>query len=397
MGGYAGTICELLLAETARTGGPVRLAAVCDPRPTDHPRLLERLRKFDVKVCSSYDEMLHEKLEAVWLPLPIHLHRSTTELALNAGLAVMCEKPVAGSVDDLDAIAAVQSRTGLPVGIGYQDLYDPATLQLKQRLLAGEIGDIRQVVLRGTWPRDDQYFNRNNWAGKLRQEDCWVLDSPANNAMAHFLNLALFLTGSGLRDSAEPVSVDAELYRANAIENFDTCALRVTTARGAVLLVLLTHACQTNFGPIIELRGTAGVALYTAFKDFKITRRGSGESVSTGTNVRAAMVDRFARWVRGSLGNDLVATLATSRPPLVVVNGASEAVGIHDIPADCVGSISTPEGGRLRFIEDIEQAFEICGRLFKLPHETGTFPWTTPHGTRDLKGYRHFNGPHAVG
>jgi hypothetical protein len=105
------------------------------------------------------------------------------------------------------------------------------------------------------------------------------------------------------------------------------------------------------------------------------------------------MVDRFSRWVRGTLGNDLVATLATSRPPLVVVNGASEAVGIHDIPADCVGSVSTPEGGQLRFIDGIEQAFEQCGRLFKLPHETGAFPWTAPHGTRDLRGYRHFAGP----
>jgi predicted dehydrogenase len=397
MGGYAGTICDLLVDESVRTGGPVRLAAVCDPRPADHPRLLERLAKADVKVFDSYPEMLKEKLEAVWLPLPIHLHRSTTELAMNKGLAVMCEKPVAGSVDDLDAIADLQARTGLAVAIGYQDIYDPATLQLKQRILAGDIGQIQQVVLRGTWPRDDQYFNRNNWAGKLRQGDCWVLDSPVNNAMAHFLNLALFLVGPSLRDSAEPVSIDAELYRVNQIENFDTCALRVTTKQGAVLLVLLTHACQTNFGPIIELRGSAGSAQYTAFKDYKITRRGSSETVSTGRNVRVAMVDRFARWMRGTLGNDLVATLSTSRPPLVVVNGASEAAFIRDIPVECVGSISTPEGGRLRFIEGIEQAFEQCGRLFKLPHETGAFAWTAAHGTRDLHAYRHFNGPRVGG
>jgi predicted dehydrogenase len=393
MGGYAGTICDLLLDESARDGAPVHLAAVCDPRPEDHSRLRERLRSADVKIFSDYAQMLRENLDAVWLPLPIHLHRSATELALNAGLAVMCEKPVAGSIDDLDAIAALQSHTNRPVAIGYQDMYDPATLLLKQRLLAGDIGDIRRVVLRGTWPRDDQYFNRNNWAGKLRVGDAWVLDSPVNNAMAHFLNLALFLLGPSPKDSAVPVSIDAELYRVNAIENFDTCALRITLESGAVLLVLLTHACQVNFGPTIELRGDDGTIVYTAFKGFEVIRHGGSETVGSSRNVRVAMVDRFTRLVRGTLGDELVATLATSRPPLVVVNGASEAAIIHNIPSGFVGCTGTGEGGQLRFIENIEQAFERCARQFKLPHETAAFSWTHPHGTRDLRGYHHFAGP----
>ena len=47
------------------------------------------------------------------------------------------------------------------------------------------------------WPRDLAYYRRNTWAGRLRDPDTggWVLDSPANNAMAHFLHNLLYLAG----------------------------------------------------------------------------------------------------------------------------------------------------------------------------------------------------------
>ncbi len=393
MGGYAGHICDLLLTESLRPNPPVRFAAVCDPHPEDHAELLDRLCKANVKVFKGYPELLNQSLDAVWLPLPIHLHRWATELALDAGSAVMCEKPVAGAVDDHDAITAARDRTRLPVAVGYQDIYDPCIFELKQTLLSGAIGTVRQIVLRGTWPRATSYFRRNDWAGKLRGNGSWVLDSPANNAMSHFLNLALFLAGSSSRQSADPRAVDAELYRVNDIENFDTCALRIQTREGPTLLVLLTHACRVNFGPVIEFRGTEGVAEYTAYRGFTVFRGGKDSSVAAHANVRAVMLDRFCRWTRGTLGDDLVATLETSRTPLVVVNGASEASRVIDVDVEYIGMDPTFESGPLRFIKGIEQAFEICGQRFLLPSETGACPWASAFGSRDLTNYHHFAGP----
>jgi hypothetical protein len=54
------------------------------------------------------------------------------------------------------------------------------------------------------------------------------MDSPASNALAHFLHLSLFFLGAGFHESAQPTSVSAELYRANRIENYDTCNLQFT-------------------------------------------------------------------------------------------------------------------------------------------------------------------------
>src|SRR5205823_2302430 len=109
-------------------------------------------------------------------PVPIHLHRRFTELALAAGKVVLCEKPAAGTVQDVDAMIAARDRSGLPVAIAYQHMYDPGILELKRRLLASDLGKIRSATVMGCWPRDSVYFSRNGWAGRLQFEGEWVLD-----------------------------------------------------------------------------------------------------------------------------------------------------------------------------------------------------------------------------
>jgi len=45
------------------------------------------------------------------------------------------------------------------------------------------------------WQRDENYYRRSGWAGKIKdKKGNWILDSPANNAMAHFLRRFLALS-----------------------------------------------------------------------------------------------------------------------------------------------------------------------------------------------------------
>src|SRR6185295_13377270 len=89
---------------------------------------------------------------------------------------------------------------------------------------------------------------------RISRDGRWVLDSPANNALSHYLHLALFLLGPTERESAFPEEVEAELYRANPIESYDTCSLRLTFEGGAHALVGFTHACDTNIDPQVLIR-----------------------------------------------------------------------------------------------------------------------------------------------
>src|SRR5688572_8632804 len=96
-GGFAASVTDLILSTGAQVQPAVNLVAVAEPDQKTHAERLAMLRQRGIAIYTSIDEVLaRPEVEAVWLPLPIGLHRSFTERALAAGKAVICEKPVAG-------------------------------------------------------------------------------------------------------------------------------------------------------------------------------------------------------------------------------------------------------------------------------------------------------------
>lgn len=396
LGGYAAAILSLLESHAAPgpAGEPplIRLAAVTEPDHTLHAPLIARLRAAGVTVVQRYEDLLALPIEALWLPLPIDLHRPFTVQALAAGKAVMCEKPAAGSLQDVDAMIAARDAARRPALIGYQDVYDPTTLPLKRRLVDGLIGPIRRASVWACWPRSQAYFGRNPWAGRMRRGDAWVMDAPANNALAHYLNIALFLLGATPEASAVPVAVEAELYRTYDIENHDTMSMRLTLAGGATLLVNFTHACEGLIHPVVDLHGDRG-HVRRSNERIEIEVGGQKEVIERPGTAASWAVRKIARLTRGLDAPEVAAaTLEVARAQTLAVNGASAAALITPIAPEhfrVVDSLGSP----LRAINGIESAFAESVRLHKMLHEAGLMPWTTPAGKLDLTTYKTFAGP----
>lgn len=394
VGGYAGSIANLVLREGEQITPKVRLAAVCDPALDRHAERAKKLAAAGATVYDSYDAMLgHPGLEAVWLPVPIQLHRPFAEQAFAAGKAVMCEKPAAGAIQDVDAMIAAAERANRPAAIGFQDVYDSTTLPLKRRILAGEFGRITSATVHACWPRASSYFSRADWPGRVRMGDTWVLDSPANNALAHYIHIALFLLGPALEDNATPVAVEAELYRAAPIENYDTITARVFMEGGAEFLVLLTHACATTTDPVVTLSSDS----HTITRTYKgITIRGpqGEEAILRDNRMHAQMLQRFARAVRGiDDPSTALATLAMAREHTLLINGVSEATPVVTIPEPVTEVITAPDGGAIRAVPGMEQAIAQCAEQRQTLHALGIYDWTRPPARFDLAGYTRFNGP----
>jgi len=89
-----------------------------------------------------------------------------------------------------------------------------------------------------------------------------VLDSPVNNACSHFLHNMFFVLGPRMDRSDAPTRVEAELYRANAIDNYDTAAIRCSTRSGAELLFIASHATQESQEPLIHYQFEHGAIRY---------------------------------------------------------------------------------------------------------------------------------------
>jgi predicted dehydrogenase len=391
LGNWAGRVLDLLLKQHDASDAGFELTAVCEPNLAAHSERVSALQARGIPTFDRYDHLLQLcSVEAIVLPVPIHLHRAMTEQALMAGKAVLVEKPAAGCVQDVDAMIAARDRANLPVLVSFQDTYDPALVALKRVVLGGEIGEIRSATLVGCWPRDEAYYARTTWAGKIRHHDTWVLDSPLSNAFAHYLHLALFLLGKDEQTWADPQSVEAELYRAYPIENYDTASLRIV-ASGVPFLTLLTHACQESIGPHISLTGERGaIEIDLISRSAQIRSVQNLRTMPLHPEPRELVFPAFARHVRGLGMEAVVSTLDAARMHVIATNGASQAAAVQTLGSNVYAVQSSEGAGSARFIPGIEQLFLRCAARGQMIHESGEVDWSVPAGAMSLEGYPQF-------
>ena len=254
-----------MIDEQVRRGRACLVAATV-PNQEQELEACSRLEATGVRLYRDHLEMfaaLQGQADLVMLPTGIHWHTPMTLAALDAGLHVLVEKPLAASLDEIDRIDAARRAAGRLVAVGFQELYSAATHDVKRKILEGEIGALRQVNVVGQWPRPLSYYARNEWAGRRRVGDAWVLDSPVSNAFAHFILLALFWAGEQLDQPAQIVTLDAEMYRAQPIETFDTVSLVARTAGGVSITFNASHSGEINLPPEIRVVGEEGEIRWT--------------------------------------------------------------------------------------------------------------------------------------
>jgi predicted dehydrogenase len=243
--------------------GSVRLVAAVVINPDEARDALAEMKRQETRVYSCYQEMLAAEagqVDLCLIPTGIAWHARMTVAALDGGMNVLVEKPLAGSLADVRAIREAEERSGRWVAVGFQDMYCPEVVWLKKILCQGGIGRIRRVQMVGLWPRAESYFARNHWAGKLEADGAQVLDSPLNNAFAHFVNLVFFLTGKEIQTSADVEPKSANLWRAHAIDTFDTGWVVAGSFSGTRFEFFVSHACPLTREPEIRIEGSEGVA-----------------------------------------------------------------------------------------------------------------------------------------
>ena len=251
----------LELARTAHAKGEIQLTAAVIINPTEEAAVEALLSGDGCRIYRDYEEMLRQetgRLELCLIPTGIPWHARMTLAALKAGAHVLVEKPLAGSIAEVAAVRAAEAASGRFVAVGFQDIYSPVNRWLKQQLCSGAIGQLHTVRFLGMWPRPAAYFTRNPWAGRLHADGTQVLDSPLNNAFAHFVNLCLYFAGAQPETAAATQIESAELLRANAIESFDTSVVKARSPENISFWFGATHTCHEVREPEIYLEGTSG-------------------------------------------------------------------------------------------------------------------------------------------
>lgn len=269
------------------------LVALCDPIPEKAKALADSEGLSGVPVYTEYPAMLKEaRPDIVHICTPHDLHVPMAVEALERGIHVLCEKPLAISEEQLRILAGAVRRSRATFGVCQQNRYEPNMLRLRELVTAPPLGGFATVV----WKRDEAYYRSGAWRGTLAHEGGGVLINQA----LHTLDLMQWYCGM-------PTHVTAHCfndYHKGTIEVEDTAACTFEGENGLRWQFFATTSATVDFPIQISLRLATGELAEVQNHQFTLNHRLLTGSDDTGDGKwvwgdgHKALVTDFYRCVR---------------------------------------------------------------------------------------------------
>lgn len=157
----------------------------------------DKAREAGLTVYDSLEQVLKDaSVEAVLIATPNDVHKALSIAALRAGKQVICEKPVAMNVGELDDILAVAAETGNTFMVHQNRRWDPDFLVIRELYQNGQIGDLFQIESRvqgangipGDWREQAEHGGGMllDWGVHLIDQILWLIDNPVKSMAADF-------------------------------------------------------------------------------------------------------------------------------------------------------------------------------------------------------------------
>src|SRR5205807_980732 len=114
------------------------------------------------KAYGSYEELLADpEIEAIYNPLPNHLHVPWSIKAAEAGKHVLCEKPIALNAQEAIPLLRARDRTGVKIEEAFMVRTHPQWIRVRELINAGRIGEVRSVMGHFSYNNPDPQNIRN--------------------------------------------------------------------------------------------------------------------------------------------------------------------------------------------------------------------------------------------
>src|SRR6266576_1184107 len=99
------------------------------------------------KAYGSYEELLRDpEIEAIYNPLPNHMHVPWSIKAAEAGKHVLCEKPIGLTVREARSLLAARDRTGVKIGEAFMVKTHPQWVRVRDLISKGVVGKLRSIM-----------------------------------------------------------------------------------------------------------------------------------------------------------------------------------------------------------------------------------------------------------
>ena len=343
----------------------LRIAGLADPRPPDADVLAALPDADTIPVAADAAALLADvRPDVTIVSTPIHTHLPLAAHALAAESHLLLEKPPTADLAQFDALSAQVAAAGRACQVGFQALGSRAVEHAALLVADGRLGRLRGIGVHGAWVRDDAYFARAPWAGRMRLGDAPVTDGALTNAFAHATSAALRVVGAA--GDAE-LTVELERYRTMSPEGDDTAAARITVGRIPVVVAVTLCAAQAR-DPMIIVHGERG-RLELSYTRDTLSGHVDGQIVD-GPAGRTGLLENLLAHIADP-DVALLSPLPASRPFMQVL----EAVRL-DRPAQPVPASASAraDGGTRTVAVGSDEATEQCAEHLLLFSELPR-PW----------------------
>ena len=203
----------------------VELVGICDADRGKARALAARFRVRDV--FEDIEDLLSDtRPEAVVIATPNHLHEIHAAIALSAGAAVLCERPLGLTAEGVERVLAAQRRSGRPLLVGMNHRYRSDVQTVRAFVHGHELGTLRDA--RAGW-----YQFRPS-----RAELGWRLRGAESGGGAMLdLGLPLIDLGLWLAEGVRPAAVTASLHTAEGASVEDSGCALITCEGGYTIFV----------------------------------------------------------------------------------------------------------------------------------------------------------------
>jgi predicted dehydrogenase len=252
----------------------VELAAAADNKT----RLEAAARRGGIeKFFTDFHEMLEKvELDLVLVCTPPWLHREPVELCARKGIAVFCEKPMAPTLEDCDAMMAACEGSGVPLYLGFVRRFDPGIQRVREAVQSGELGQVFHVECEfNYWVPDymsPPYSTILEWAkrrfgididemiGTWRVTDTKVGGGIFQDHGPHYADLLRYILG----DEIETISAVVQKIVPNRVYEDQTAALmRFRKGTSAFLQISLATIPGRDFTERALFHGSRASLRYT--------------------------------------------------------------------------------------------------------------------------------------
>ncbi|MCY1152894.1 MAG: Gfo/Idh/MocA family oxidoreductase [Sphaerochaetaceae bacterium] len=185
-----GAISRIHIDSYKKFSDKCSVVAICDT-VKEKAELLCEEKGLDAKIYTDVNKMLEdETIDAISICLPPSLHSKFTILSLDAKKHVLCEKPMATSIEECDLMVDAVSRNKKILSIVSQNRYKDEITKVKQILDSGKLGKIHFANFNSLWWRSDIYYH-------LKYRGTWQSDNGGctMNHSIHYIDLMIMLFG----------------------------------------------------------------------------------------------------------------------------------------------------------------------------------------------------------